>query len=63
MLNNLDIKKCAKINCGRQVKFLRNSILTTTFQENFEVQSVKSILAQTPFPIHLIHKQAARKSD
>lgn len=35
MASNLDIKKYANINCGRQVKFLRNNILTTTFQEHF----------------------------
>lgn len=34
MVSKLDIKKYAKINCGRQVKILRNNILTTTFQEN-----------------------------
>lgn len=34
MVSKLDIKKHAKINCGKQVKILRNNILTTTFQEN-----------------------------
>lgn len=35
MVSNLGIKKYAKINCGKHIKFLRNNILTTTFQENF----------------------------